>query len=249
MNLPGLSATIIVKNEEPHIADCLASLDFVSEIIVLDSGSSDRTEEICRADPRVKFFQREWLGFGKQKNLAADLAGQPWILNLDADERVTDELKESLLQLSPGEVSGYRIARRNFFGDRWVRHCGWYPDQNLRLYRREECRFNERQVHEAVECPGPVGRLAGDMIHLTYRDWDDLDSRLRRYARLAASERLSQGRSASLVDLVLRPPLTFLKMLLLKRGLLEGRFGWRLAAAYAGYTYRKYAWARRPVIE
>ncbi|BDV42547.1 glycosyl transferase [Geotalea uraniireducens] len=240
--MTNISATIIARNEERNIGACLASLDFVAEIVVVDSGSSDRTEEICRADPRVRYYHHEWRGFGAQKNFAADQATHDWLLNIDADERVSPELRASILNADPTRCDGYRVARENYFGGRRIRHCGWYPDYNLRLYNRQRCRFGDRLVHEAVECPGPVGTLAGNLIHFTYAGIADYLQRMDRYSTLAAAEAVKERRRCpGLLAVVGRSLFTFFKMYILKRGILDGADGFQLSVLYACYTFAKYA--------
>jgi glycosyltransferase involved in cell wall biosynthesis len=239
-----LSATIIVNNEERNIGDCLASLDFVDEIIVVDSGSSDRTEAICRDNPLVRFHSLAWQGFGRQKNLAAGLASHDWILNLDADERVTPELCTAILAADRDRYAAFRFARENYFGNRWVRRCGWYPDYNTRLYDRRQGGFSERAVHETLTCRGEVGTLAGHLRHYTYRDIADYVARMDRYSTLAAEELVKGGRRPGLVRILLNPLWTFVRMYLLKGGVLEGYTGLLLAILYAQYTFLKYAKGR-----
>jgi glycosyltransferase involved in cell wall biosynthesis len=239
-----ISATIIVHNEEQNIAACLASLAFVDEIVVVDSGSSDRTGEICRANPLVRFFSLPWEGFGRQKNRAAELASHDWILNVDADERVTPPLRAAILTADRTRFSGFRLARENYFGSRWIRRCGWYPDYNIRLYDRRQGGFSERTVHEAVSCRGEVGTLAGNLQHFTYQGIADYVARMDRYSTLAAEELVKAGRRPGLGSILLRPLWTFGRMYLLKGGVLEGYTGLVLAILYAQYTFLKYAKGR-----
>jgi len=239
-----ISATIIVNNEADNIGDCLDSLDFVDEIMVVDSGSSDRTEEICRANPLVRFHSLPWEGFGRQKNRAADLARHDWILNIDADERVTPELRSAILAADDTQFSGFRVARENYFGNRWIRRCGWYPDYNIRLYDRRQGRFSERAVHETVSCRGTIGTLSGNLRHYTYRGIADYVARMDRYSTLAAEELVKAGRRPGLGSIMLRPVWTFVRMYLLKGGVLEGYTGLLLSILYAQYTFLKYGKAR-----
>jgi len=236
-----ISATIITLNEEHNIADCLASLDFVDEIIVVDSGSTDTTEELCRANPRVRFFRQEWPGFGKQKNRAAQLARHDWILNLDADERVSPLLRSSLEQFPETGFSAARMARENYFGSRWIRYCGWYPDYTVRLYDRRSCSFSERCVHEALEHDGTVATLNGNLIHRSYSDISDYMLRADRYSTLAAYEMHQSGKTVAPGYLLIKPVATFIKMYLIRKGFLEGRMGFVLSTLYAYYTFCKYA--------
>lgn len=236
-----ISVTIIVRNEEAHIRDCLESVKWADEIIVSDSGSTDKTVDICRQYGATVSVD-QWLGFGRQKNLCGDRARSGWILNIDADERVTRELKNEIFETlkKPGKA-GFYIPRKNFFGDRWVRRCGWYPDYNLRLYRKDSGRFTDRFVHESVVVNGAKGHLKSPLEHRTYKDVSDYLGRMQRYSTLAAQEMLNQGKNAGITDILLRPPFTFLKMYVLKLGFLEGTTGVILSTLYASYTLAKYA--------
>ncbi len=236
-----LSATIITMNEEKNIADCLASLDFTDEIVVVDSGSTDRTVDICRANPKVRFFHQDWLGFGRQKNLASSHAKNDWILNLDADERVSSSLRHSIECADGAAFSAARMARENFFGKRWIRHCGWYPDYTFRLYDRRICRFSERLVHESLEHDNRVETLKGNLLHFTYTDISDFLHRNNKYSTLSAQEMFRDGKSTSTAYLFLRPLATFIKMYLIRRGFLDGLSGLVLSLLYTQYTFCKYA--------
>lgn len=236
-----ISATIIALNEEKNIGDCLASLDWADEIVVVDSGSSDRTEEICRAHPKVRFYHLEWEGFGRQKNITAGLAANDWVFNIDADERVSPRLRQAILEADLVRFAGFRVARENYFGTRRIRHCGWYPDYNLRLYDRRRGGFGERAVHEAVNCDGQVGTLSGNMVHYTYDGVSDYLRRMDRYSTLAAEEIVKAGRRPGIAGVVVRPLFTFFKMYILKKGFLEGYAGMVLSVLYSMYTFSKYA--------
>jgi len=235
-----ISVTIITLNEESNIGECLESLDFADEIVVVDSGSTDRTAEICRAHGRVRFHELGWLGFGKQKNLAASLATNDWIFNIDADERVTPRLKESLARVDPADAPCYRVARENYFGSRWIRRCGWYPDFNKRLYDRRECAFSEKSVHESLVCRGKVGELQGTLVHRTYTGVSDYLKRMELYSSLAAGELVKAGKMPGLLQLIFKPLFTFFKMYFLKLGFLEGYTGFLLSMLYSHYTFYKY---------
>ncbi len=239
-----ISATIITLNEEKNIGACLESLDFADEIIVVDSGSSDRTREICLAHPKVRFFERAWEGYGRQKNLAADLASHDWIFNIDADERVSPRLRESICAADVVKCAGFRVARENYFGKRWIRHCGWYPDFNLRFYNKKEGRFSERAVHERLICQGAVGTLAGNLTHYSYEGISDFITRIDRYTALSAAEMVKAGKNPGSFSILLRPMYTFFRMYILKRGFLEGYTGLLLSILFVQYTFLKYAKAR-----
>jgi glycosyltransferase involved in cell wall biosynthesis len=236
-----LSVTIITCNEEKNIRDCLESVKWADEIIVIDSNSKDKTVEICR-EYTEKVFVEEWHGFGLQKNLCIEKADCKWILNLDADERIPSGLKEEIVNLLKRNdtYDGYYIARKNFFGKKWIKYGGWYPDYNLRLFKKEKGRFNERGVHEKVELKGKAGYLENHLEHYTYRDTGDFFERMNRYSTLSAKELYKGQKRASLFNIALRPPFTFFKMYILKRGFLDGYSGFLLALLYSFYTFGKY---------
>ena len=235
-----ISVTIITLNEESNIGECLESLDFADEIVVVDSGSTDRTPEICRAHSRVRFHEESWLGFGCQKNLAAGLAVNDWIFNIDADERVSPQLEASISRVDPAGPSCYRVARENYFGARWIRRCGWYPNYQKRLYDRRVCAFSEKSVHESVVCPGTVGQLQGNLVHRTYTGVTDYLQRMDRYSSLAAGELVQAGKRPGLAQLIFKPFFTFFKMYVIRLGFLEGYTGFLLSMLYSHYTFYKY---------
>lgn len=235
-----ISATIITLNEEKNIRACLDSLDFVDEVIVVDSGSTDKTAEICNDFEHVKFFSSDWEGYGKQKNNAAELAAYDWILNVDADERVSTKLAQSILNADFDSYNNFRVARENYFGDRWIKYCGWYPDYNVRLYNRKKSRFSERAVHEAVDCKGDTGHLDGNLIHRTYTGVSDYLKRMDRYSTLAAKQMIQEGRRPGKLSIVSRPLATFLKMYIMKQGFREGYYGFLISSLYTVYTFSKY---------
>ncbi len=236
-----ISATVIVQNEADNIRDCLASLDFVDEIIVVDGGSTDDTDAICRSFPSVRFFTNPWPGFGQQKNHAATLARHDWILNIDADERVSRELRDEIcaLDLDGDAADVFTVKRLNHFGGRPIRRCGLYPDRQKRLYHRERAAFSLQRVHESVS-GGTIAHLRHHLLHYTYADFDDFRRRADRYATLAAQQMVADGTRPDLLDVLLRPIATFLKMYLLKGGVAEGATGLVLSLSYAHYTFLKY---------
>lgn len=236
-----ISATIIVLNEENNISGCLESLDFADEIIVVDSGSTDRTKELCTSFAKVKYFEEPWLGFGRQKNLAASLASNDWIFNIDADERVSRKLLNSIQTTDLSMFSAFRVARKNYFGECWVKYCGWYPDYNIRLYNRETCQFSDRLVHESVETDGPVSTLEGDLVHLTYKGIEDFLVRMNKYSTLASQELVKKRSKIPKYRLLLSPSFNFFKMYILKLGILQGYHGFLLSVLYSYYTFAKYA--------
>ncbi len=236
-----LSATVIALNEEGRIEACLKALAFCDEIVVLDSGSTDGTVEAARRfTDRV--FQEAWPGFASQKNRAADLARGRWVLSIDADEVVPTGLAEEIrdvLGRDEGFV-GYEMPRRNHFGGVWVRHGGWYPDRQLKLWQKDRGRFIDRLVHERLEIDGPVGRLSRALDHYTYDGVEDYLSRMETYAELSAQEYFRSGRRAGPLAGPLHAGGAFLGAYLWRRGFLDGILGWRLALLAGRYARLKY---------
>ena len=237
-----ISVAIITHNEERNIRDCLESVKWADEIVVVDNGSTDETINICQ-EYRARVYQEGWKGFSGQKNSAIEKTANEWVLSLDADERIGPELRQEIETALQGDspVDGYWIARKNYFLGRWVRHCGWYPDRNLRLFRKSRGRFTERAVHEKVEVQGKTANLNHPLVHETYRSLSDFFIRSDRYSTLAAGEMGRQGRKYRWGDVFFRPPLTFLQMYLLRAGFLEGYWGFLLSVLYSYYTFAKYA--------
>lgn len=236
-----ITVAIITKNEERNIRDCLESVKWADEIVVVDNGSTDHTLSICK-EYGARVFQEEWKGYSGQKNSAIEKAGNEWVLNLDADERVSPELRQEMQKSLEGNqgVNGYWIPRKNFFLGQWIRYCGWYPDLNLRLFRKSRGRFGERVVHERLELEGKALTLTHPLIHETYRSLSDFFQRMDRYSTLAAQEMHREGRKFRLIDVVFRPPFTFLQMYFLRVGFLEGYLGFVLSVLYSYYTFAKY---------
>ncbi|MDP2822371.1 MAG: glycosyltransferase family 2 protein [Sulfuritalea sp.] len=231
---PELSAVLITRNAASQLAECLASVAFCDEIIVVDSGSEDATVEIAeRHGARV--IQAEWRGFGPQKQFAVEQASHDWVLCIDADERVSDRLRESILAVTcprsgvPGTQSesapplaAYRFARCNRFMGRYLRHGEGYPDWSLRLFDRRAARWSNDEVHEKVVTDAAIGTLAGDLLHDTAETLDSYLAKQNRYTTLAAQAALAAGRRASVAQLLLSPVLRLIKFYLLRRGFLDG---------------------------
>jgi glycosyltransferase involved in cell wall biosynthesis len=246
--VPKLTATIITRDEAAHIEACLASVAFADEILVIDSGSTDGTADLARAKG-ARVVVRDWPGYSAQKNFAASEAAHDWILSVDADERVSPELKaeiQSTLATDPANA-GYRVPRVTFHLGRWIRTTDWYPDCQLRLYDRRRAEWNGRRVHESVSARGPVGQLRRDLQHYAYRDISHHHQTMDRYTTLAAEQLASEGRDASLTDLLVHPPAAFLRNYVLKRGFMDGAPGAIISAMNAHYVLLKYAklWALR----
>jgi glycosyltransferase involved in cell wall biosynthesis len=237
-----LSVIIITYNEQENIRGCLESVKWSDEIVIVDSFSSDKTVEIAR-EFTPKVFQNKWTNFSEQKNLALEKASNEWVLWIDADERATPKLKEEVLTILNSEFSSfnsYYIPRRNHYFGRWIRHCGWYPDYKLRLFRRGKGRFNERTVHESVIVEGKKGYLKSNLDHHSYKNLSDHLDRIDKYASLAAQQMFRKGRRARVFDLLFRPLARFIRMYLIKKGFLDGIYGLIVSVMGSFYVFMKY---------
>jgi len=234
---------MIARNEEATLGRCLERVTFATEIIVADSGSTDRTvQEALRFTPHV--FQVDWLGFGPTKQLALNRASCDWILSLDADEVVDDELTVAIaeaLRRDDPAVAAYRLNRRSNFLGTWMKHSGWYPDRVTRLARRDRVRFSDHAVHEQLVVQGRVEDLPGHLLHYTDPDWAHYVAKLARYSDLSAQALHREGRRATLWDLAVRPVYQFVRTYILQRGILDGRAGFLLACGSAFHVFSKYA--------
>jgi glycosyltransferase involved in cell wall biosynthesis len=236
-----VSVAIITKNEENNIEDALRSVADANEIVVVDAYSSDGTVEICRKYTD-KIFQHDWQGFARQKQMAVDHTCGPWVLILDADERVTPELKKEVTDtLADTDCSGFYVSRKNHFLGKWIRHSGWWPDNILRLFKKESGYLELREVHESVTVKGAIGYLRHPLTHYTYWSLTDFIKRMENYSTLAAKEIRKNAGHAGLFSLTIRPFATFFKMYVLGLGILDGKRGLILAILYSYYTFLKYA--------
>ena len=228
-----LSIVIITKNEEKFIFDALKSAIFADEVVILDSGSEDQTCNIAKKiGARVE--QQAWLGFGAQKNKAVELADNDWVFVLDADERITPELRDEIIStLKNPQFDGYRIARLNNFFGKYIKTCGLYPDYSIRLFNKNKGKFNDVAVHESVQINGRVLSLKNHMIHLAYENIDEFKVKQKRYASLSHKKR---NRLKALIS----PVWTFFKLYFIKLGFLDGWRGFIIAKLYAQYTFWKY---------
>jgi glycosyltransferase involved in cell wall biosynthesis len=229
-------------DEEDHIADCLRSADFADERIVVDSHSKDRTREVA-ASLGAKVVERDWPGHVQQKNFALSQASHDWVLCLDADERVSPELKASILaaMASPVLPCGFECARRTWYLGRWIRRGGWYPDRKIRLFRRSEGGWTGVNPHDRVEVRGRVERLDGDLLHFSYDSISDHLRTIDSFTTIAAREKHAAGARAGISGLLLHPLGKFLRMYVLKAGFLDGFPGFAVAVSGAYYVFLKYA--------
>jgi glycosyltransferase involved in cell wall biosynthesis len=238
-----LSVIVLTLNEERNLADCLESVRWVDEVILVDSGSTDKTIAIAR-QYTANIHTIAWQGYGAARNFGVAKAKGEWILWLDADERVMPELAEEIREIvrkNDPAVAGYSVARRAFFLGRWIRHCGWYPSRVTRLFRREKGKFSETRVHERLLLDGPVVTTSHDLIHYTDPDLNHYFTKFNKYTSLAVEDLRAQGRRFSLVDLLVRPPFMFIKMYILRAGFLDGIQGLILSVLSSAYVFTKYA--------
>ena len=235
-----VSVVIVTKDEEKNIEDALRSAADAQEIVIVDSFSTDRTVEICRRyTDRV--FQHAWSGYARQKQLAVDHAQGPWVLILDADERITPELREEITRaIQDTGYDGFSMPRRNYFLGKWIKHSGWWPDSTLRLFRKERGGLEDREVHEKVVVNGRVGQLNAPLEHYTYRTISEYVRKMEVYSSLAAKEIRKKGRPG-IMSLIAKPFFTFFKMYVLRLGFLDGVHGLVLGVLYGYYTFLKYA--------
>lgn len=238
-----LAVVTLTKDEEKNIVSCLESAAWADEIIVVDSGSTDRTVEFARRfTPNVSVVP--WRGYGAARNDALARAHADWVLWLDADERVTEELAAEIrviLENNDPSVAGYEIARRAYFCGKWIKHGGWYPSRVVRLFRRERASFTETRVHERLVVVGTIARAGNDLIHYTDPDLNHYFTKFNAYTTLAASDMFEAGRRFALRDLIARPAFQFVKMYLLRLGFLDGVHGLVLGIASSAYVFAKYA--------
>jgi len=238
-----VSVTMITKNEEEGIRASLESVRWASEIIIVDSGSTDRTVEIAR-EFTGRVVHHEFSDFASQKNFANSLVTTNWILNIDADERVSPELAKEIQALPEEGPAGYSISRRNYFQGRWIRHCGWFPDFKLRLMRKGEGNW-EGKVHETIHLStGYPGELKGMIDHFTYKNFDRYLASIHQFSRLAAIQLAEKGRSAGILDLIFRPPAIFLKKYLLQLGFLDGAPGFVISVMSAYGIFVRFCYLR-----
>lgn len=228
-----ISAVIIAYNEEANIAEAIKSAGFADEILVVDSGSTDRTREIA-ADLGARVIEREWRGFSEQKNFAMRSAAYDWILSLDADERISEELRHEIekTKTSGPDAKAYRIPRLSIYLGREIRHSGWYPDYQIRFFDRNCGKWNDRIIHESFSpAPGtPIGNLKGDILHFSVRSTQEhAEMVASRYAPLAARQMFNDGRKTGPLRAIGAGITSFTRSYLLKAGFLDGFAGFQIA--------------------
>ena len=242
---PRLSVILITKNEAQRIGPALASVAFADELVVVDSGSTDDTVALAEAAGARVLHTTDWPGFGRQKQRALDAARGTWVLAIDADERLDDELAAAVQAVVARPLDAqapvaYETSRMSALCGRWMRHGGWYPDRGLRLFQRARARFSEDLVHERVIVDGPVGRLRGLLLHDSIPTLADAIDKMNRYSGGRAKDLLAKGRQGGLGAAVGHGLWTFIRTYVIKRGFLDGRMGFVLAVHNAETSYYRY---------
>ncbi len=240
-----ISAVIITFNEEEMIEGCLNSIvNIVDEIVVIDSFSTDRTMEIC-LNRDVKFHQFEWAGYSHAKNKGNHLASHEMILSIDADERIGDILADEIKNYASQGYSGAGLIRRkNYYGDKWIKHSGWYPDKKIRLFNKNLSHWSGEYVHERLICSEPIAEFEGHIIHYTIKDNIHHLNTIHKYAKLASERTFEKGKILRLIPAVFSTVTTFIKTYLFKLGYLDGMEGYKIAinsarSKWLRYTYFK----------
>lgn len=245
--MPELSVVIITFNEERNIARCLESVkEIADDIVVVDSFSTDKTEEICK-NHGVRFFQKAWTDYSEQKNYADSLAKHDWIFSIDADESLSDELKKNILDAKKISANlNYRICRMTNYCGKWIKHCGWYPDVKLRFFDRRQNRW-EGRIHEkliiADESSVPI--LKGDCYHYSYYTLEGHKAQAKHFSEVAALDLFNKGKNAGFLKPLISAILKFIKIYLIQLGFLDGKEGFIIARISANAVYLKYSKLRQ----
>lgn len=237
-----LSVYVMTYNEETKIKDCLESVKWADEIVVMDSFSTDKTLEICR-QYTDKIIQKEFVGFGKLRNMALDKCTHKWVLSVDADERVTDELKNEILEklAKDPEADAYFVPRKSHFLGYWIKHCGWYPDfRQPQFFNKTKMKYSEQLVHETYVLDGKTSYLKGHVLQYPFLSLDQFFKKMDRYSTLRAQEMHKEGKKFKISQLIINPAAMFFRMYIAKLGFLDGKVGIILSFLYSYYTMIKY---------
>jgi glycosyltransferase involved in cell wall biosynthesis len=242
-----ITVLLLARDEAARLDHLLPRLEFAREVVVVvDAATRDGTREVA-ARHRARLFERALDGFGPQRRFALAQAREPWVLWLDADERLDEAGIAAIREaIARGDAAGYRLVRHTWFLGRRIRHCGWRGEKVLRLFRRDAARFDDAPVHERVEVAGAIADLDATIEHRSYERWEDCRVKLERYAAAGAARARREGRRAGPLDLIARPPLRFLRMYVLQAGFLDGARGVAVCALASAQVLLKYAelWAR-----
>ncbi|MFH1686210.1 MAG: glycosyltransferase family 2 protein [bacterium] len=237
-----ISAVIITRDEAHNLPRCLSSVKWCREIVVVDTGSTDETREIAW-EAGATVYEITWEGYGPAKRFAVDKATSSWVLSLDADEECPPELRDEICDILNHETSynGYYVPRLTSFLGSPIRHCGWYPNRVLRLFRRECGNFTDAAVHEKAEVTPPIGNLKADLHHYSFPTLEHYLEKSNKYTTLGAEEAFRSGRRATLLDLIIRPPWSFISHYLFRRGFLDGSEGFLVSLLSATAVLTKYS--------
>ncbi len=244
-----ISAAIITNNEARNIKDLLLNISFVDEVIIVDSFSNDNTVPIAQS-LGAKVFQKEFDGFGNQKNYAIDLTSHQWILLLDADERVSDELKKEIIKVLNSSINdkadAYYVKRDNYFLGKKINFSGWQNDKILRLIQKNKCRYNSNQVHESIISEGlKTATLDGKLMHYTYQNVAQFQAKQLNYAMIAAKELYEKNKKASYFYLIFKPIFRFIKHYFFQLGILDGKAGFMISLIMARTVYMRYIFLKK----
>lgn len=236
-----LSVIVIVKNEESTIRECLASVAWADEIIVLDSGSTDQTVAICK-EYTEHVYETDWPGFGPQKNRALEYASNEWVLSIDADERISYDLQTEIKRViqMPKRYDAYSMPRRSNYCGRYMKHSGWWPDHVVRLFRRGKAEFSDDLVHERIIVQGKVGKLKEPIIHESLLTLEQILDTMNSYSTAGAKMMAEEQQQASLCKAICHGTWTFIRTYFLRAGFLDGKEGFMLAISNAEGTYYRY---------
>ncbi|SAL18153.1 glycosyl transferase family protein [Caballeronia cordobensis] len=243
MTQPTLGIALITYNAAARLAQCLTSVSFADDIVVIDGGSTDATAEIARAHGARVIVERDWPGFGPQKNRALDALSTDWVLSIDADEVVTPELAAAIrAAIAAPAADVYAVDRLSSFCGQWIEHSGWYPDWIPRLFRRSSARFSDDLVHErlVMAAKTPAVRLQGKLMHYSYEDFETVLRKLDAYSTAGALQRHAAGKRGSLSIAITRGLWAFARTYLLRRGFLDGRAGFLIAVFNAQTVYYRF---------
>jgi len=241
--LTQLAAVVIARNEQDNIRRCLSSLEFCGELVVVDAFSSDATVKIA-SEFTERIYERQWQGYGSQKNYGISKTTLPWVLSIDADEEVSEELKVELYQLMNGGVpsdQAYSIPRKTLHSGKWIRHGGWYPNRLVRLFQKDSGRWTEDEVHESWETEGSVGALQQHLNHYSFLDISDQVERNNDYSSLGARRLARSGQKFSVGSIILKPFSKFVETFLIKQGFRDGFLGFVISVSAAYSVFLKWA--------
>lgn len=235
-----LSVSIITKNEEKMLPDCLKSVSFADDIVVVDSGSTDRTVEIAKTF-NCRVFIEEWKGYGPQKNSAIQKCKYEWVFVIDADERLPEETRQRIMEIIKDPFAdAYSFPRKNYFHGKWIKHCGWWPDRLIRLFNTRKGKVDNALVHEAVRVDGRLEKVDTVIHHYPNSDLSEVIKKINLYSSLGAESLFQKGKRASVFLAFIKGVAAFLKLYFLKLGFLDGHEGFVISFSHAVNTCYKY---------